>query len=280
MIDLPVEYVTSFLGETMRLLRLAIAVQLMWALVIPLEVWSQAAQSAGQVSLVIPKVNVERGTQKLPAPAHTPVYWGDIVDTLRLGRARVALEDGSTINVGSESSFRITKHDAGAQQTEMELVYGRVRSQAVHLAKPDAKYEIRTRLGNAGVVGTDFFLAIEGDLLRLIVFEGVVRFCNPAGVCIDVAAGMMSAIRKDQQPDAAAPTPPALLTEAVNSTDVTPKPVVEGPRHHSPWLYVGLAIAAAIPGIVISQVGTDHTAVVDIPPPRSTCPPNNPSCRR
>jgi len=71
-------------------------------------------------------------------------------------RARIALDDGSVLNVGSESSMKIVKHDAGAQQTELELTYGKLRTQAQKIAKPDGKFEVRTPAGVAGVVGTDF----------------------------------------------------------------------------------------------------------------------------
>src|SRR3989475_4350310 len=61
------------------------------------------------------------------------------------------------IYVGSDSSIKVVKHDAGAQQTELELTYGKLRTQAQKIAKPDGKFEVRTPAGVAGVVGTDFF---------------------------------------------------------------------------------------------------------------------------
>jgi len=82
------------------------------------------------------------------------------VNTQVNARARIALDDGSVLNVGSESSMKVVKHDAGAQQTELELTYGKLRTQAQKIAKPDGKFEVRTPAGVAGVVGTDFFCGI------------------------------------------------------------------------------------------------------------------------
>jgi len=248
------------MNQAQFLFRYGLALAMVLAPVFPSTGSAQAAPSAGQVAVVVPQVNLERGAQQLVAAAHAPVYWGDVVHALRLARARIALTDGSILNVGSESSLAIVKHDAAAQQTQIELMFGRVRARAVHLTAPNASYEIHTRLGTAGVVGTDFFLALEGDLLRLIVFEGVVRFCNPAGVCVNVGAGQMSTIRDAQPPDPARSTPNSLITDAVNSTEVTP---AEGekqpPAHHSPWLYVGLVAVALVPAIAIAATQGSRT---------------------
>jgi hypothetical protein len=182
----------------------------------------QTEPSAGEVAVVIPAVNLQRGAQQLAATPHAPVFWGDVAQTARLGRVRVALNDGSLLNVGSASSLQIVKHDAAVQQTQIELLHGRVRASAVHLTHPGGGYQVHTRLGTAGVVGTDFFLALEGDTLRLIVFEGIVRFCNLAGVCVDVSAGQRSRIHGTMGPLPPSAAPKALVAEAVNSTEVVP----------------------------------------------------------
>src|SRR5271169_2980654 len=76
-----------------------------------------APQRAGEVSRVIPAVNIARGSKSINASAKTVIDWQDVVNTLANARARVSLDDGSILNVGSDSSLHIVKHDAGAQQT-------------------------------------------------------------------------------------------------------------------------------------------------------------------
>ena len=80
-----------------------------------------AGQRAGEVSRVIPAVSIARSGKTIAASAKTAVDWQDLVNTQVNARARIALDDGSVLNVGSESSMKIVKHDAGAQQTELEL---------------------------------------------------------------------------------------------------------------------------------------------------------------
>ncbi|MBI3669804.1 MAG: FecR domain-containing protein [Acidobacteria bacterium] len=220
------------------------------ALVVPPDISSQAGQRAGQVSRVIPAVNLQRGAQRLAAAAQAPVFWEDVVNSQRNARARIALDDGSVLNVGAESSLRVTKHDPGAQQTELELTYGRVRSKAVRLARPGGKFEVRTPAGVAGVVGTDFYLAFLSGLLQLLVFEGRVRFCNLQGQCVEVAAGQTSTIRGTQAPDAPILATSLQLTEAAQSTDIQ-EPTEAAPRHLKPWQVVGLVILAAAPAIAV-----------------------------
>ena len=102
------------------------------------------SQTAGEISRVIPAVSIMRGAKSLSAGAKTPVEWQDVVNTQASGRARVSLVDGSVLNVGSDSSVRVVKHDAGAQQTDLEVTVGKLRSQAQKISQPNGKFEVHT----------------------------------------------------------------------------------------------------------------------------------------
>src|SRR5256885_13328541 len=82
-------------------------------------------------------------------------------------------------------------------RSELELSYGKLRTQAQKIAKPDGKFEVRTPAGVAGVVGTDFFVAFDNTTgtMNVITFEGLVKVCNLAGVCVLVKAGQMTSVR-------------------------------------------------------------------------------------
>ena len=231
---------------------IALVILVSMSIAIPADLTAQVGQKAGQVSRAIPDVAIARGTQQLPAPIKTLVDWGDIVKTNEGGRARVSLDDGSVLNVGSSSSLTVTQHNSAAQQTQIELTYGRMRSQVVKQSKPNAKFEVHTAVGVAGVVGTDFFLGYMNGLFQLIVFDGHVKFCNLDGVCVDVLAGQIATIRDGHQPpDQPSQATPAELTEAAVATSIG-SGVGEPPVHHiSPWTVVGLTILVAVPAIAI-----------------------------
>jgi hypothetical protein len=224
-------------------------------LAVPADVAAQATepQHAGKLTAVLPIVNVVRGPQQTPASTSEAIYWGDVINTGHLARARVALDDGSVLSVGSDSNLTVTKHDAGAQQTDLDLNYGRVRAKAVKLVKPNASFQIRTPTGVAGVVGTDFALDSEGDTTRVVVYEGKVNFCAykskkqeeqeggapaeaPAagtqdkqneknrrmlGPCVIVGAGETSSVQFNAAPTPPVPATPVTVTEMTNTTSAT-----------------------------------------------------------
>jgi hypothetical protein len=239
-------------------------------------------QRAGEVSRVIPAVSIARGAKTISASAKTVVDWLDVVNTQASARARVALDDGSVLNVGSDSSIKVLKHDGGAQQTELELTYGKIRSQAQKITKPDGKFEVRTPAGVAGVVGTDFFTGFDNSTgtMNVIVFEGIVKVCNLAGVCVIVKAGQMTSVRSNDSTGPQAPTQATLdvLVDAGTTTDVGGKVGVQNVGHHiGKGAAITLGILAVIPAILIPVVVT-HGNNSAPPPPNNTCKPNSPAC--
>jgi ferric-dicitrate binding protein FerR (iron transport regulator) len=239
-------------------------------------------QRAGEVSRVIPAVSIARGAKTISASAKTVVDWLDVVNTQASARARVALDDGSVLNVGSDSSIKVLKHDGGAQQTELELTYGKIRAQAQKITKPDGKFEVRTPAGVAGVVGTDFFTGFDNSTgtMSVIVFEGIVKVCNLAGVCVIVKAGQMTSVRSNDSTGPQVPTQATLdvLVDAGTTTDVGGKVGVQNVGHHiGKGTAITLGILAVIPAILIPVVAT-HGNNSAPPPPNTTCKPNSPAC--
>jgi hypothetical protein len=239
-------------------------------------------QRAGEVSRVIPAVSIARGGKTISASAKTVVDWQDVVSTQASARARIALDDGSVLNVGSDSSIRVVKHDGGAQQTELELTFGKIRSQAQKITKPDGKFEVKTPAGVAGVVGTDFYVAFDNSTgtMNVVVFEGIVKVCNLAGVCVLVKAGQMTNVRSNDSTGPQAPTQATLdvLVDAGTTTDAGAGPGVQNVGHHlGKGAGITLGILAVIPAIVIPVVAT-HGNNSKPPVPVTGCAQNPKLC--
>lgn len=210
------------------------------------------AQHAGNISLILPQVQLTRGGQSTDVKPPTPVYWGDVVATGHMARARVALDDGSVLNVGSDASLTVTKHDASQQQTQIDITYGEVRSKVVHITKPAGSFQVRTPTGVAGVVGTDFYVAYLNSITRLIVYEGKVNFCDLAGACVTVGAGQMSSIRgSNEAPDAPQTAPPSELMSAGNNTKVGEPTHANFIKAHPVWFGLLLAAGVATPIAIV-----------------------------
>jgi hypothetical protein len=247
------------------------------ALAIPFDAFAlpdAAGHRAGEVSRVIPAVNITRGAKSLNASAKTPVDWLDVVSTQASGRARVSLDDGSVLNVGSDSSVKVVKHDAGAQQTDLEVTVGKIRSQAQKISQPNGKFEVHTPSGVAGVVGTDFYVGYENNVMTVIVFDGVVKVCNLAGVCVEVKAGQMTTVRNSDSNGPAAPSQANLstLSEAIASTTLETSPGVGQIHHIGKGAAITIGILTIIPLVVVPIVIT-HSSGTPAPLP-AKCPPS------
>jgi len=260
----------------------ALACLLALAIAVPLDVFAEpqtAPQRAGEVSRVIPAVNIARGSKSLAASAKTVVDWQDVLNTQANARARVALDDGSVLNVGSDSSVRIVQHNSGAQQTDLEIGLGKMRSQAQKITQPNGKFEVHTPAGVAGVVGTDFYTSYENNTMTVIVFDGLVRVCNLAGVCVVVKPGQMTTVRNgDSSSPVVNQATLSLLTDAVNSTVLVSTSGVEQAHHISKGTAIALGVLAVVPLVVIPVVVAHGGSAPPPVPTKPTCLPSSANC--
>ncbi|MGA8222969.1 MAG: FecR family protein [Candidatus Acidiferrales bacterium] len=197
-----------------------LAISICLLLAMPGGLSAQSAQSAGKITALLPIVNIVRGPQQVPASTSQEVFWGDVVNTGHLARARIALTDGSVLSVGSDSNLTIAKHDAGAQQTDLELSYGQVRARAVKLVKPDAHFRVRTPVGVAGVVGTEMYVLFDvGGQMRVLCLEGTCQVCDNLLNCVVMHGGEETSIHNNQPPGQPTNATPMNVTSAVNATN-------------------------------------------------------------
>jgi hypothetical protein len=262
-------------------LALGMSVLLSLAIAVPAAPQNAGQQRAGEVDRLIPAVDIARGGKSINAKAKTVVDWQDLVNTQINGRARVALDDGSVLNVGSNASIKIVKHDSGAQQTELELAYGKLRTQAQKISKPDGKFEVRTAAGVAGVVGTDFYVEYDPTTksMNVIAYEGAVRVCNLSGVCVIIKAGQITNVRNG---DNSAPAPPTqatldVLVAAGQATQVL-APAAGAVGGSGAGGFGGMGWAIGVIGIgsavAFGVVASHHTQA----PPTNPCVINPASC--
>src|SRR5580704_9953440 len=109
-------------------------------------------------------------------------------------------------------------------------------------------------------------------MMNVIAYEGSVRVCNLAGVCVILKAGQMTSLRNN---DNSAPAPPTqapldLLVTASKDTEVGPRPGsgIENVGHIGKGLGIAIGVIAVVPIVVFAVVATRHTP----PPPIITNP--------
>jgi ferric-dicitrate binding protein FerR (iron transport regulator) len=225
-----------------------------------------ANSAAGKVSRVLPQVQIDRSATQIIAAVSSPVLWNDDLNSGPSGRAHITLTDGSLLNLGSNSTLRVLQHDAQAQQTSLDLVIGRMRGQVLKLTRPGAKFEIRTPVGTAGLVGTDFSLLVTDDYVELMVFEGIVRFTIFAnGQSITVTAGQKLRIPRNGAAVGPLPASPQEMQTAKDLTDIpekrSPIGAIFAALGHNPPVTVSVSVGAAVLGISLFLNTQEHPSV-------------------
>ena len=219
---------------------------------------------AGKIAAAVPKGYIVRASQKTPDNPGDEVRWNDEIVTESSGRSRVSLDDGSILSVGSNSNLKVLKHDAAAQQTELELTTGKIRAQVNKITKPSGSFTVRTPTAVAGVVGTDFYIETDGKKTRVTVLEGIVKLTPiAAAVAVSIAAGQTS-VASGASASSPAAASSSQMSAATSSTTVVGTGVS--------------AAAASIPTVAIVSAAVVPAAVISIVVPRvDQSPPVSPT---
>ena len=228
-------------------------------------------QVAGQINALIPAATRNSQTAKVKEELN----WNDLLKTEKTGRVRAGLKDGSILSVGSDSELRIVQHDTVSQQTELEMDFGKVRSQVTKVTKAGGKFEMKTPNAVIGVIGTDFYTSFEGNKTTVICYKGQITVTPigsavAAGVsssAITVSAGQMVVVTSDVPPAAPSQTPSDVLEASLSATAV----VAEAPPHHghlvrNVLIGSGLAVGLGL-GLYFGTRGGN-----------GTCKPGSPNC--
>jgi len=185
---------------------------------------AQQPERAGEVRALVPLGHIQRaGLAPLEAKREDPVFWEDILRTARGGRMRIGLLDGSILNVGSESQLHVRHHDPQAQETLVDLEYGRMRAKAARIARPGGGFRVRTPMASVGVVGTWFILRVFLDFTEILCLDGAVRVRNVDDSIPDevlLRAGEFTRVARGKPPTPAAPATEAQKCEATEETDL------------------------------------------------------------
>jgi hypothetical protein len=256
----------------------------------PLQLLAADAQTAGQVSALIPAAT----RNDKPAKAKDAVYWNDLLKTAAAGRLRASLSDGSILSLGSNSEIKVVQHDAASQQTSLEMTAGQLRSRVVKITQPNGKFEVHTPNATIGVVGTDFFVQYANNKTTVICYTGQVGVTPQAGAQaqgassgngpIQLVAGQMVEITSEIPPAGfqSQPTPLSQQTASMEGTTVgetagaTGVGVAAGSSHLLKFFLIGLAVAGASAGIA----ATVNTSPKRGPSPTDPCKinPQLPQC--
>ncbi len=128
-------------------------------------------------------VFVLRNREQLPFEPGGPVYSADAIVTEASSAEVDLFSVGATLNVAPNTHMRVasiagraSRASADNGRSSMELVSGKLR--AIIDNDSRAPFNVASRIGVAGVRGTDFVIEIEGDSVRLAVRTGEVEYTH------------------------------------------------------------------------------------------------------
>ncbi|TVQ21919.1 MAG: hypothetical protein EA383_16335 [Spirochaetaceae bacterium] len=128
-------------------------------------------------------VFVLRESEQLPFEPGAPVYSADAVVTEDSSAEVDLFSVGATLNVAPNTHMRVasiaghaSRASADNGRSSMELVSGKLRA-IIHDDSRDP-FNVASRVGVAGVRGTDFVIEIAGDSVRLAVRTGEVEYTH------------------------------------------------------------------------------------------------------
>lgn len=146
-----------------------------------------AAESAGVILALSGKVDVVHEEKLLPATRTTTLYSGDVIVTGD-GQVQIRFADGTLLSLYRDTRFAVNDYHYGrgnGDRAQFSLVNGLMHTMTGKIDKNS--YQIKTRLANLGVRGTEYSVSLDKEL-HVSVDEGIVSITNAAGTLM-VSAG-------------------------------------------------------------------------------------------
>jgi len=231
---------------------------------------------SGTITYVVPDGVVKRRGQsaEVALKADDGITWQDVVRTSQNGRLRVALVDGSFLNVGSASTFKILRHDADLQQIQVQLNSGAVRV----WTRPSTNFNVQSPTAALRAAGSDFIVEAQVEGTRVYCVQGTVSIQNieaAVGGQVTLHSGEFTRVDRGLPPSAPAPAPDRLLQSLIDLVAVPP-PNTERRMAAEPmpgW-HIGSLSEAESAGLLI---GAAAGAAAAVAVPLATATPASPS---
>ncbi|HSC76588.1 MAG TPA: FecR family protein [Pseudomonadales bacterium] len=152
-------------------------------------------------------VQIQRGTQQIPAERKTALQVNDTIKTGDNARAQLRFADGTITTLGANTGFVIKQFDWTEKQTtqanvQLELLAGAFRSvtgKALDVA--GSRFGVKTPVGVIGIRGTDFWGGyLDPDAVDVLLIDGkhAVEVSNTNGKVLLEKPGQGTTLKADQ----------------------------------------------------------------------------------
>lgn len=151
------------------------------------------------------------------------LFLADKIRTLKSGRVRIALLDGSNLYIGPRAIARIVKHDPQSQQTNIELQLGTLRVKTPKHSHPDASLQVKTLTSLVWAAETSLVISSlsKNTTVRCIEGTASVRNVDPSiPDIVTIHAGEQTQIDLNHPPTHPRHSSPADISNDLNATNV------------------------------------------------------------
>ncbi len=191
-----------------------------------------SAEEAGLIAAIKGKVIILRDAKTINAILKDKIFLKDTVETREASRTKMLFRDDSILTLAENSKVNIKEYlysEDKRGKSIFNLIDGKLRSLV-----GNSEFEVHTPTMAVAARGTYFITHVGREEGRpvsvVVVFEGFVDVINinPAifGV-VRLKRGTMSKVFENSPPTSPVPTPPALLEELINATELQSTPEAE-----------------------------------------------------
>ena len=185
--------------------------------------WTNAWGAVGVVDGVEGTPHLLRKFKKMSLTKGLELELRDNIYT-KTGSVILKMQDGSQINLGPDSHFKVKNYDTQGQSIDRDVLLFKGSSR-FKVAKLDDQesFKVRSPVAVAGVRGTDFNMSIQDQgQTTVTVFSGLVA-CYSAQPDLNAApslvgAGFASSIAKNKAPQAPVKVSPKQLSQLKSAT--------------------------------------------------------------
>jgi len=231
------------------------------------------AEEAGLIVAIKGNVIVLRDAKTINAVLKDKIFLKDTVETREASRTKMLFRDDSILTLAENSRVNIKEYlysEDKRGKSIFNLVDGKLRSLV-----GNSEFEVHTPTMVVAARGTYFITHVgieEGIPVSVVaVIEGFVDVINInpalAGV-VRLERGTMSKVFSNRLPTPSAPTPPALLKELINATELQSAPEAEKTLSPPETKAAEQPTPSPVPVI-------EHKAEIPVTPPIVNQPPAN-----
>jgi len=232
------------------------------------------ADEVGTIVAMKGTVIIHRDNKSIFVQLKDTVLANDTIETKEASRVKMLFSDDSILTLAENSRVSIKEYlyseESKKGKSIINLIDGKLRSLVGH-----TEFEVHTPTMIAAARGTYFisWTGIEEGIPTsgTAVLEGLVDLYNVDPAIIGVVTlqqGTMSRTAKNSQPSLSVPTPPALLKELINATDLKGIPKIE----RRPPPPVKKPLQQALPPTIKDERKLPPTPPIDNQIPPNTTP--------